>query len=329
MVTATDTRNWKLDESPQFGFLNSVIRLTRSTEGTTTAGLPDLRRNATLFIGSDYSGSHKESDYNVFSFIIADFDAARRWTAKASTLRKCLLTDNRRLSFKKLNDKNIRRLLPFFLTSADSISGVLVSVAVSKKIESLFGSMGDHVATQELAQWKPHVRERLGRIAHFVSLFLSGLTGEFQNILWITDADDVIANQAMHRQFVKVFAWICSNYLSHTLGHLRIGSTASDTGKRDVEDLVAIPDFAAGTLSELITQQTRNSCLPQRLLVPLTSSCRPITARIAAWLSDSSRALKKVSFVIDPSELSEGVTVKLIHLRNRPSGAVDFPFVPR
>jgi hypothetical protein len=96
--------------------------------------------------------------------------------------------------------------------------------------------------------WKPAIMERLLRVVHFISLFVSGLSRSSQDVLWITDEDAIAPNERKHGELTRIFGQICSQYLAHDLGHIRVSTTASDTGKRDVENFVALPDFAAGAL---------------------------------------------------------------------------------
>ena len=107
---------------------------------------------------------------------------------------------------------------------------------------------------KEYSHWDDAVFEKLLRVVHIASLFVAGLSRPYQDLLWITDEDAIVADERRLREFVDIFSKVCSHYLKHNLRHIRIGTTKSDTGKRDVEDLVAIADLVAGALSRLLTE---------------------------------------------------------------------------
>src|SRR5690606_15885909 len=83
------------------------------------------------------------------------------------------------------------------------------------------------------------------------SLLIAGLSRERQNVLWISDQDAIAANLDRHKQATNAIASVLSGYLPHPLGHIRIGTAQSDDGSKAIEDLLAIPDIAAGAWSEV------------------------------------------------------------------------------
>jgi len=121
---------------------------------------------------------------------------------------------------------------------------------VDRRIMSLFSSerYTRGAADRTLAPyncWNPGVFERALRIVHLASFLVAGLSRADQDLMWITDEDDVCANETQHRALVTLFANISSHYLPHGMRNMRLGTTRSDTGARDVEDLVSIADLAA------------------------------------------------------------------------------------
>lgn len=157
---------------------------------------------------------------------------------------------------KHMKDRVRLDVMPRLLSAADTISGLLLVVLIHKSVGRLFTPSVDVSFLDEqlkpIATWPPSTLERALCACNFVSLLLAGLSRSGQHVLWITDADDMVANELRHRQFVHLFGAVSSSYLDHDLGHLRIGTTASDTGKRDVEDFVSIADLAAGAVCDTL-----------------------------------------------------------------------------
>lgn len=311
-------KRWKHLDKPAFGMMNQISELVRFVEGTNVDRVPDLQGGSTIVIGSDYSGEHSTSDYEVLSLVLTDIENAGLWAIARRHVRESFLKDNRRFAFKNLNDQTLFRALPSFLYAADLMPGLLVTVLTHKEISSLFKLAGRIESSDpEIAAfpgWKPQVMERLLRVVHFISLFLSGLSRASQDVLWVTDEDAIAPNESKHRQLVEILGRVCSHYLAHTLGHIRVATTASDIGKRDVEDLVALPDLAAGALADVITRYSRTGTLVGAgLVVPIPDGCRPKTLHIMDWLSNSTGFLKKLCFAIDPIRNSTALSIRLLH----------------
>jgi hypothetical protein len=138
------------------------------------------------------------------------------------------------------------------------------------------------------------------RTIHFASLLLRGLSSPGQDVWWFTDQDDIVANEERLRSFVTLMATVSSHYLPHTLRHMRIATTASDAGRRDIEDFVAIPDFAAGALQELLsTSYARRLLNTPQLVIPTAEELGPKTQRVMDWLSDDTQPLQRITLVMD------------------------------
>jgi hypothetical protein len=297
--------------------MNQLSELIQCVDLSDFDQLPDLRRGSIILIGSDYGGHHTSSDYEVLSFLLADIQHSSEWAIKRRRVRSELPNDGRRFAFKSLGDKALSRVLPQFLAAGDLIPGLLVSVLVHKHIASLFKLVGRIAESDpeisEFPGWKPKVMERLLRVAHFASLFIAGLSRANQDVLWITDEDAIAPNETKHQQLVTIFGRICSHYLSHNLSRIRVATTASDTGKRDVEDFVALSDLAAGALAEIVTLHARNGTLGfAGITVPVPDGCSYKTINIMNWLSDHRPALKKLSFSVDSIPDSKALTLRLL-----------------
>ena len=84
--------------------------------------------------------------------------------------------------------------------------------------------------------------------------------------------------------------------------HVRIGTTVSDTGRRDVEDYVAVCDLAAGALQYLLTDGGVQAVLDApSLFLPRGQKPSTKATEILDWFSDNERPLKRLTFVLDES----------------------------
>ncbi len=290
--------NWKLGDRPELGAMNSANRLVRELDIADPAALPDLRQSTRIVLGSDYSGQHATSKYEASAFILADIERAGEWVIARRAVRERML-DDRRFSYKSLKDTRRAAVLPEFLDATDSIPGLLAVILVEKSVGSLFKSSGRIASSdpeiQSLAHWSPQVVERLLRICHFAAFFISGLSRGGQDILWVTDEDDIVANERMHREMVNVFGQISSHYLTHTLRHLRIATTASDTGKLDLEDFVSITDLAAGAICEALNAYQRADMRPAPgFILPAPADAGEKARRLLNWFSDNRSPLKRL-----------------------------------
>ena len=268
-------------------------------------------------IGSDYGGQHADSRYESLAFVVADGGGLNPWFQARATLREQFLPNGRRMSFKSLNDRLRMAVLPKFLGAADLIPGLLLVALFDKRIGTIFApdQAQDEESTllQQLSQWPGRTQEKLLRICHLVALVLAGLAREFQHILWITDQDDIAANVERHTLFVNVFGNIASHYLQHTLGHLRIATTASDDGSRSIEDFVAVADLAAGAVCHVLNAYG-NSGLSEvpGLVVPFPADMPQKTRWLLNWFSNDATPLRRVVLAFDAIENSPRLSVRHI-----------------
>ncbi len=303
---------WGLGDRPDLGAMNHVSGLMRTLDLTDGTALPDFRHASTLLIGSDYSGQHATSDFEALGFVIADSDRLQPWMAARSELRDKQLPDGRRMAFKNLGDKKRRAMLPEFIEASERIHGLLLVVLVDKSIKTFFRQDDDGTADGcLLAGWPARVEERLLRVCHIASLFIAGLSRPGQNIVWIGDQDEIAANELRLQQLTEASGRIMSGYLEHSLGHLRVGTTASDSGSRDVEDFVAIADLAAGAMCEVLNAHRRAGVnFPSGIFVPNQNGMASKVDALAGWFCHKSSQLKKIVLSFEPAALPTKMIVR-------------------
>ncbi len=122
-----------------------------------------------------------------------------------------------------------------------------------------------------------------------------------------------MANEHLHRKFVALFGNIGSHYLSHTLGHLRIGTTKSDKGDRGVEDIVSVTDLAAGAICEVMSSYYREGMLPKHssgLILPPANGMSHKGKTILDWFSGNQASLKRLVIGLEAGDEPRKILVR-------------------
>jgi len=213
------------------------------------------------------------------------------------------------------------------------IPGLIAVVIINKNISTLFEPIENGEIENSIPKyhhrWKKTVFEKLLRIINFTSLFLSGLSRPYQNVIWISDEDEILPNDERLRDATNLFGLISSSYLNHTLGHFRWGTTKIDSRERMLEDLVSIADLVAGSLATVLSMHKEQKTFPiGDLIVPPPQNMTRKNKDIMDWFSDNTRILKRVVFVIEPSEDKEGFNLKQLRFHGtRDFLPLNYPFM--
>ena len=256
---------------------------------------PSFKNSKSLFLFSDYSGEHKEANYTTYSFLLADETSVSSFDADRLSVRAKFLPDNRTFSFKKLNDKYRSNALEDFTRASDRINGILFSFAINKKAFLFEETIPDNNLGKQISNLKPNVVNKMITASHLGAYLVSSLAFPDQNIMWFTDNDSISANDKTTTILTQVFATSISNIVDFNLGNLRCGSAKCDMGNNQIEDLLAIPDFAAGMISEQLAKHQYT----QNMFCISSPTMSPKMLKLAWWYSDSSTNLKKFLTVLD------------------------------
>jgi hypothetical protein len=265
--------------------------------------LADLQPNHALIVASDYSGSHPKSRYEVFSFLFASMDDFMRWNVLRQELREDFGMGKRRFGFKSLNDVKRRVALVSFLSIAHNLTGSLVTLALRRPVIDYWEKdPPSELATQELGlnTWSRSTLDRLIAIGHLSGFLFSCLTHPNQSLLWVSDQDEIFANEQLHINATNVLSWIHNHYLRHPLSKVSVATTKSDSGQLELEDICSLPDLSAGALADFLnvhgtTALTTNIVLPLRLDTRIKSNV------ILQWLSAREGNLRKLMLIWDRS----------------------------
>jgi hypothetical protein len=285
-----------------------------------TESLPDLSVSQSVIITSDYSGENKKSPFQIYSFLFTEIDSCLEWNTRRNNFRQSYFADNRRISFKNLNDTQREKALIPFLEMANHLNGLSFTVAIDNSIGTIFSGPApldlENKEFDEFAIWKPLVLEKAFRILHFISFFIAGLSSEGQNIYWFSDEDNIAANPARLSQLTKVFASILGGYLTINLGHIKCGTTENDDGTLLIEDLAAIPDLIAGAVNEQLIVNENNPGIPDAFWIMSPDYSRKTTS-ITWWLADANKPLKRLFCSLRPNGKLQEMSVSWFHFYNQ------------
>lgn len=273
-----------------------------------SAGEPKPHESGQLLIASDYSGEHRASTHLIYCYLVVK-GGSDRWMLAMRRARS-ILGDTRTMSYKRLHDYTRQNALVPFLYAASNIDGHLVAIAIDKKKKwlSTFPGRADDLrrAFGLNATWNPRALESMMRKVQIPAILLSIWSRPYGNVTWITDQDEFVANGARHDDALQAVAKLSSFYLPHPMGTFRLNTTEQDPAVHDYEDLCAIPDLAAGMLSEVATRLAQEGgwARPVREL----GSPLPLKADlIADWFWDDQMLLRKTLITIDVEGRNYGV----------------------
>src|SRR5258708_39165384 len=114
-------RTWQALERPELGMLNTISETIRAEEWRNPQLLSSVRFGASLVIATDYGGEHQAARYRSISFILAEQQFLWYWNDLRKEIRKTILMDSRRLSYKRLTEARRARALVPFLRATNTI----------------------------------------------------------------------------------------------------------------------------------------------------------------------------------------------------------------
>jgi hypothetical protein len=256
-----------------------------------------------LAFSSDYSGDHKGSAFRVYCYLIIDTDRSPDWPRLRRAVRQRYLPDGRRMSFKALGDKRRRRALIPFLHAADSINGHLVSLIVTKEFSNMSiraGYSDDFPIKLGLsAKWKQPSLEQMFRTAHMFALCISLWSRPRMDTTWITDEDEIVANEQRLDDTQRVAATLVSRYVPHPLGIFAMNTAAIDGSDRAFEDSISICDLAAGMLAEISTEIATKGKLSANRIEMYPDSVSEKSEVISDWFWSPYSRLRRTCILID------------------------------
>jgi hypothetical protein len=289
-------RIWNPFNLPETHLMSLLDQQIQRMEDSHPNLLPNIRLGETIVVASDYSGQH--GSYHIISLVLADVGQLHTWEMVRQSVRRRYIIDGRRMAFKDLNDGvKLNALVPF-LAAADQIVGLSITIAIDGRIKDLTDAIG----REQYLHWKPRVWEKMLRTVNLVSFLVAGLSRQGQHLLWITDNDDIAANEARLSELSYIFQRVSSYYLKHKMGGFQCVKTSIDDGDRQFEDLASVPDLIAGALNEVLTRQKNLEHMPTPSVLTLLPHMSLKSETIMKWFSDHDQPLKRLVCVISPGK---------------------------
>ena len=274
-----------------------------------------------LMVGSDYSGSHAQSKYLVYTFLIADEERSSYWPKVRHEWRTSFLPDGRRLSFKALNDGLRHRSLQPFLCTFHYMFGCCVSIAVHKSYANMSGGKTSLDYWRQIhglsGRWKNAAFEQVMRTAHLFAILVGHFSRPRQDVTWITDEDEIVANDDRLTDIMDLVAQFSKLHIPHQLGIFAMNTPAYFRDDRAWEDFVALPDLVAGALSEYLSVRCQKDDWQQPGELPLLPELlSPKTEFLCSWLGPSEMDSIARSIIIVDKDTRGHFRCKTLQFRN-------------
>jgi hypothetical protein len=265
------------------------------------AETPDILGDR-IWVSSDYSFDNPKTDFDVIGMLFVDPSRSGGYIEAQKKVRQDYLPDGRTMGFKSMNDRIRQRAFFPFLSAADHLEGLCVSVAVDRRIKRLISgpdTLQKWGGRDWLrSSWKPEVFEQLMRVTHFIAAMVAGLSKPNQNVTWYTDDDAIIPNDDHARDTGAIFTKLLQTYSPHTVGSVEIGRTSLDDEDCLLEDLSSLADLAAGSTAEYLTDVLKEyGDIPTNVELPAPAT-HARTANFLTWFWREERPLRRFATVL-------------------------------
>lgn len=217
------------------------------------------------------------------------------------------------MAYKSLTDRVRWGALVPFLNAASTLAGTIVIFLIDRQIRTLFSDPGDLRLLPELVVatrgWKVKSFRRLLLVASLGGLIVSCLSADEQDILWLTDEDEIAANPKKHNDAGHVISYCIERYSPQHRGTFVFLTTEGKHDECFREDVVAIPDLAAGALVEAFSTIDDFKPSQNGPACTLPSSLPTKANAVLRWLADDDKPLRNVvvSFDVVGDDVDVGV----------------------
>lgn len=284
--------------APDYPYFSTLLALAVSK----VEQLPDFSEDTELGVFSDFGGEHAEAEFATYSVLIMSLNKVGPFQTAIEALRRkySMVDPYSEFAYKKLSKGPRSRALGEFLHIVDSlIHGALVTVAIDKQLKTVFGDskgrahagMTEQLASLGLGRWRGDVAEKAGRVCHTIGAFLSLTMYPNQRVLWYCDNDSINQNSRL-RTFEntrEIFARVLGAYTQNYIDVLGFAKSFAD--KSHYDDLLSVPDFAAGVVQDLLSSHKTG--------VDQVSGGEE-KAAVMRWIANRSRFLSKITIQLVP-----------------------------
>ena len=228
--------------------------------------LPNLTAfsNDALGVFSDYSGESHSAHYITYSVLVCGYRYTSVFSGNMKLVRERYRLNDSEIAFKEFRRGQIRASLGDYLDAANWLPGFLATMAVDKRISTLFGPPNDQSVSEVLVKLlddvgfgrrKSREVEKLLRIVHMVAYLVALLGVDGQKIFWMSDHDAVCANPKQHESMMGLLQKVLPIYSRSGVTFPLLGG-ALPFNPRSVEmnDLLSLPDVVAGSVGHYLTK---------------------------------------------------------------------------
>lgn len=243
---------------------HAIQEAIRDRHGRGKLLLPDLRahRNQSVGVFSDFGGEDKSAKYATYSTLVCGWNLCGPFHERMKAIREKHGLKEKEIAFKDFGMGPLLRSLPDYLDALDLVPGFLFTLAVDRRLTSLFGPPGKETEEQiahilksaGLGDRKPAVNEKLLRVAHLTAFLTGLLAHNGQRIFWMTDSDAISANRDMHEKTVTLYQRLLEIYARGRIFPVLRGALPFKPRSLQMLDLLSATDIVAGALNQYLSQ---------------------------------------------------------------------------
>jgi hypothetical protein len=267
--------------------------------------LPDLRAfgNETVAVFTDYGGESNDAKFLTYAALVCGWNLTADFHRLMQAVRQQHVLGSKEIEFKDFRMGQLQRSLPGYLNALNLVPGLLFTLAVDKRLASIFGSPGEEthkliaeaLSEAGAGERKPEINEKLLRVVH-IAAFLTGLLAhDGQKIFWMTDHDAIVPTPDLHQKTLVLFQRVLGIYARKGFTFPAIqGGVPFQQRNLATLDLLSAADIVAGSLDQYLTQ--RESVSAEEIKVK--QGCE----RVLQWLAHDGIGLKKMNVRMTPGE---------------------------
>jgi hypothetical protein len=298
-------KNWRHIDNLEKGIVNELSDFIDKLEYSEKVFLPDLRQADNLYIFSDYS-ANKDQQLISYSILILDDNSVNSFVAVQKHFWEVYTLESRIIEYKKLNDGPTKRALVPFLQLCNKLNGLLLTIIIHKNTKSIYTTKIPEYLQKQIITWgKKAVREKFLRLREFLIFILNGLGREDQNVLWITDNDEIVANNLQLDTANTILKETLYKHLDFRIGSFELKTLDADSRDKCFEKLCSLTDLAAGGLVDFLGHYHNANIFPKEgeIATPIIQGKLKVNP-ITNWLSknEEESALKKITIKINEKE---------------------------
>ena len=193
-----------------------------------------------------------------------------------------------------------------FLQLCNDLNGLIITILFHRNTKSVFQDEIPENLKNQIRVWKNKmVREKFLRLREFILFILNGVGTNSQNVLWITDNDDIVANHLQMATANTILNDTLNKYLDFKINNFQLKALDVDLPNRCFEKLCSLTDLVAVTLVDFLGTYHNEDIVPREgdISKPIPQG-KPKVNPITYWLSknESENPLKKINIKIIETE---------------------------